>query len=341
MIECVSPSASVSWYRYWHCRFLQRALGKELADSRETVVYAQCPVAARAALAARSGSHQRVVLAVHFQVSQADEWVHKGLIRRDGITFRNIREREQEVLAAVDGIVYVSKSARDDLLTWHDETGGRPWTIVPNFVAELDTTPPSILAADLVTVGGLEVTKNHRYLLDVLAAARDRGAVLTLDIFGKGPCRGELQRQVDRLHLRDQVRFRGFRSDVRHLLPGYSAYVHAAYSEVLPLAIIEALAAGLPIVAGAVGGIPELFDDGVEGRVWPLDDADKAARTVVDLLADDGARSRAAEAASERFHRQFDAGVVGPRLLACLTGAGSKDTATVVGGGAPILDPAW
>ncbi len=70
--------------------------------------------------------------------------------------------------------------------------------------------------------------------------------------------------------------------DVRDFLPGYRAYVHASYSESLPLAIIEAMAAGLPIVAGNTGGISELCDDGVEARFWPLDDPAQAAATLIE-----------------------------------------------------------
>ena len=52
------------------------------------------------------------------------------------------------------------------------------------------------------------------------------------------------------------------------------------------MAIIEAMAAGLPIVAGNIGGISELYDDGVEARFWPLDDAAKATATLIGLLDD-------------------------------------------------------
>ena len=74
------------------------------------------------------------------------------------------------------------------------------------------------------------------------------------------------------------------------------------------------LAAGLPIVAGATGGIPEMVDEGVEGRFWPLDDAVAGARILVDLLDDEPTRSTTGAAALSRFHAGFDAAVVGPRL---------------------------
>ena len=127
-------------------------------------------------------------------------------------------------------------------------------------------------------------------------------------------------RQARSLGLEEQVRFRGFRPDVRDFLPGYRAYVHASYSESLPLAIIEAMAAGLPIVAGDIGGIRELCDDGVEARFWPLDDPARAAATLIDLLDCEPARLKAAHAARERFRRDFDADVVGPELRSFLLG---------------------
>jgi glycosyltransferase involved in cell wall biosynthesis len=164
----------------------------------------------------------------------------------------------------------------------------------------------------------LELVKNHRYLLDVLGEAKRAGRSLTLDIFGEGPCRKDLLRQAASLGLEEQVRLRGFRRDMREFLPGYRAYVHASYSESSSLAIMEAMAAGLPIVAGNIGPISELCDDGVEGRFWPLDDPAQAAATLIDLLDCEPTRAMAAKAASERFHRDFDADTIAPRLLSFL-----------------------
>ena len=139
-------------------------------------------------------------------------------------------------------------------------------------------------------------------------------------MFGEGPCRKDLLQLTRSLDLTDQVRFRGFRPDVRDFLPRYRAYVHASYSESLPLAIIEAMAAGLPIVTGDIGGISELCDDGVEARFWPLDDPAKAAAMLTGLLDSERARLAAASAASDRFRRDFDATVIGPRLRSFLLG---------------------
>ena len=93
-LRLCSRSAGVAWYRHWHSVFLTRALRRSLAGIGDCVVYAQDPPATRSALKARQGPHQRVALAVHFRISQADEWADKQEIERDGAVYREIRELE-------------------------------------------------------------------------------------------------------------------------------------------------------------------------------------------------------------------------------------------------------
>ncbi len=327
-LERCSPPASVVWYRHWHEVFLYQALRRTLAGAGDSVIYAQCPVAARAALRARR-PNQRVVMAVHLRISQADEWADKQLIARDGTVFRAIRQLERQVIPQVDGLVFVSGWARDALLNWLPEAATVPYAVVDNFVAPLQAEPRQEPLGDLVTTGNLEIVKNHRFLLQVLAEAKRAGQQLTLDIFGEGPLRKDLTRQADALGLEGQVRLRGFRRDVRDFLPRYRAYVHASYSESSSLAIIEAMAAGLPIVAGNIGPISELCDDGVEARFWPLDDAARAASVLIDLVNCERERQKAASAAAERFRRDFDADRVAPRLISFLRGTPLRAPTTI------------
>jgi glycosyltransferase involved in cell wall biosynthesis/SAM-dependent methyltransferase len=318
LLEQVSGAASVVWYRHWHEFFLRQALEHELARVDEAVVYAQGPLEARAALRARRGAHQRVVMAVHFHESQADEWVAKNFITRGGAVFRAIRELESEVIPQLDGIVYVSGSARDNLLGWLPEAAAIPSAVIHNFVEARPAARQPRIVGDLVTVGGLEHAKNQRFLIEVVAEVKKAGRTLTLDLFGDGPCRRDLARLARARGVDDQVRFRGFRSDVRDLLPGYRAYVHSSLCETGPLAIIEAMAAGLPILAGQVGGIPELFEAGLEGRFWPLDDPAKAAAILVDLLDSDTEHGRARAAAIDRHRHHFDSELLAPELWSFL-----------------------
>jgi glycosyltransferase involved in cell wall biosynthesis len=155
---------------------------------------------------------------------------------------------------------------------------------------------------------------------------------MTLDIFGDGPLRKDLVRQAHTLGLEGQIRFRGYRQDVRDFLPRYRAYVHASHSESSSLAIIEAMSAGLPIVAADIGPIAELCDDGVEARFWPLDDAVQAARMLMDFLSSESARAEASAAARERFRSDFDASVIAPRLVSFLLGS----SCTASAGDAPV-----
>ena len=321
--RCGATAASVAWYRYSHERFLYWALRQALARPGPCVIYAQDPLAARAAIRARRGRHQRVVLAVHFRISQADEWVDKGLIKRGGAVFRGIRQLEREVVPQVNGLMYVSHWAESALLSWLPEAAQVPSTVLDNFVSAAPSEAAGEPLGDLVTMGHLEPVKNHRYMLNVLAEARRAGRTFTLDVYGEGPLGKELLRQTASLGLDGQVRFRGFRSDVRGLLPGYRAYVHASYSESSSLAIIEAMAASLPIVAASIGPISELCDDGVEARFWPLDDAKAAAGILIDFLDSEPDRLKAASAARERFQREFNADVIVPQLHAFLFGSQS------------------
>jgi glycosyltransferase involved in cell wall biosynthesis len=318
VLHRISRPAGVAWYRYWHEVFLRRALRRHLATAGPCVVYAQGPPEARAALRARRGSHQRVVLAVHFRTSQADEWADKNDITRGGAVFRAIRRTERRVLPRVDGLVYVSDWARRAVLGWLPEARPVPSAVIGNFVAPLEPEPHPEPKADLVTTGNLDLVKNHRFLLTVLAQARRRGQKLTLDIYGQGPCRRDLEQQIQNLELEQQVRLRGFRADLREFLPGYRAYVHASYSESSSLAIMEAMAAGLPVVAGDIGPLSELCDEGVEGRFWPLDDPARAAQVLLGLLDSESERVTAGRAARERFRRDFDATVMGGRLVSFL-----------------------
>jgi glycosyltransferase involved in cell wall biosynthesis len=323
-IEPLSSEASVAWYRWWHYLFLRRALRHRLAGESAAVVYAQCPLSALAALEARRGPDQRVIMTVHFQISQADEWVTKGEIRRDGRVFKAIRLLERRVLPQLDGIVYLSRSTQENLTGWLGEVRAVPSVRIPNFVFATRSEPPAERVADLVTIGGLELFKNHHFLLEVLAEANQLGRRYSLDVMGVGPRLGELERLAADLGVDAQVRFLGFRPDAESLLSGYAAYVHASTSESFCLAIVEAMAAGVPVIAGAVGAIPELFEPALEGRFWPLDDPMAAARILIDLMDDPELRVEMGLAGRARFERQFAADVVGPALFDFLgTPAGS------------------
>ncbi len=314
LIEPFSPSLAVRWYRTGHGTLLRSVLAQRLADGAPCTLYAQCPVSAAAALTARASPRQKVVMAVHFNVSQADEWVQSGRIPRCGQDFYAIRAFEARWLPQVNALVFVSRFMRDVLLERLPMLARVPHAIVPNFVA--DPGEPTLVGAigagaseafdaDLVSIGTLEPRKNQAAQLEIVAAAHRAGSPLTLTLVGDGPDRAMLEARAAALGIADAVRFAGYVPDAARLLARHRALLHTARIENLPVAPIEALAAGRPIVAVPAGGTGELFDEGVEGLALPADDPHAAAALITDLLADPtrlAAMGRAARARHAARH---------------------------------------
>lgn len=315
--------SSVWWYRHWHYVFLKRALKRLCADGRARVLYAQCPLSAKAALEARVCEAQRVAMAVHFNVSQADEWADKGMLRKGGEYYRAIRLLERAVLPRLDGLVFVSRFMRDTLAEAIPEIARVPSAVIPNFIP----LPPEARdkSRDLISIGTLEPRKNQEYLIRMVAAAKAQGRAVSLTVVGDGPDRGRLEALARELGVAGQIDFAGFRPNAAELISAHRAYCHAARIENLPLTLIESLGCGVPALAAPVGGIPEIFSDGVEGLYWDLDDPAAGARKALRLLDDARFRASAGAAGRQRFAEQFEAKVAASRLRAFLCGLSNQN----------------
>lgn len=313
LVERVDGDSGVWWYRRWHGHYLAQALRESLSSAPSpAVIYAQCPVAADAALRVRS--NEPVVMAVHFNISQADEWVDKGQIRRDGSLYHSIRRFEVEVLSRLDGLVHVSEFMRSVLEERIPAVRDVPSQVIPNCVglSPRPTTPPT---RDLVTVGSLEPRKNHGYLLEVLALAAARGHRYTLTVVGDGPDRGFLRSRARALGVDDLVHFAGHQHDVPAVLARHRLYCHVSRMESFGIAVAEAMAVGLPVLATPVGGVPEVVRAlGADGT-WPLDRASEAAERLVRLMSDPSRRARMGRVARTTAQERFSSEVQVPRLL--------------------------
>lgn len=320
LIDPLSKPASVWWYNRWHGHFLEQALREHLRNGVPCVIYAQDPSSAEAALRARSSPRQRVVMAVHFNISEADEWVGKGMIGHCGRLYHAMRARELDIIGQLDGLVFVSEFMRRELVARGLSITRIPYVVVPNFVADPGIEPSPEPEADLISIGSLEPRKNQGYLLDVVAAARAQGTPLRLTLVGDGPTRQELERKARRLRVADLVRFTGYVANAAQLLNRHRAYVHAALLENMPLTLVEALARGVPVFAPAVGGIPEIFEDGVQGRILPLDNAAAAAGGLIEWMKTPERMAQAGEQARRRFLERFQMQAAIKRLTDFLSG---------------------
>lgn len=165
--------------------------------------------------------------------------------------------------------------------------------------------PPPRSETGLVvgTVGRLVPGKGHAVLLEAFAQL---GGVPTLRVIGDGPERAALGAQVERLGLTDGVQFLGFQSDVPAAMAALDMFVLAStHTEVLPLVVMEAMAAGCAVVATAVGGVPEIVEDGHSGLLVPPGDAEALAASLRRLAADPALRATLGRAARERVRGRF------------------------------------
>lgn len=117
----------------------------------------------------------------------------------------------------------------------------------------------------LVTTGSLVKKKNHAFLVAVMAGLKKTGKTFRLDVLGNGPLRGELEKLRDDSGLRNEIFFHGNVDDVHQYLQAAHVYVHAATYEPFGLAMVEAMASGLPVVCLDGEGNRPLIEEGGNG----------------------------------------------------------------------------
>ncbi|WP_440224150.1 glycosyltransferase [Dokdonella sp. MW10] len=146
-------------------------------------------------------------------------------------------------------------------------------------------------------VGRLVALKNHAAMLEAMPLLARAHPDVHLVLLGDGPLAAPLREQAAALGIASRVVFAGARSDIADLLPALDVFALPSRTEGLSIALLEACASRLAIVATAVGGNPEIVADGATGRLVPTDDASALATAVGALLADAGQRARFGAAA--------------------------------------------
>lgn len=189
-----------------------------------------------------------------------------------------------------DRVVAVSEAVADFLIGTYGYPRERIEVIHNGWLGSpAQRTRPGV---DFLSVSHLRREKGHHVLLEAFALVRERAPASRLRLLGDGPLRPDLERHAYALGISDGVEFTGAVEDVWAHLAEARVAVLPSLTEPQGIAVLEALAAGCPLVASRVGGIPEMVDHGRNGHLVPPGDAPALAGAMLRLHGDDQLRVR-------------------------------------------------
>lgn len=166
------------------------------------------------------------------------------------------------------------------------------------YFAQPDKEPPR-----LIMVARFEEQKDHKTLLEALSELKD--LPWQLELVGDGPLRSEMDRLGEKFGIKHRIDFVGAVDDVVQRLAKAQIFVLTSRWEGFPRSILEAMRAGLPVVASDVGGVAEAVDDGVSGFVVPRGDVEALKQRLQRLLLDPELRKSMGTNGRQRFEREF------------------------------------
>jgi glycosyltransferase involved in cell wall biosynthesis len=211
-----------------------------------------------------------------------------------------------EGLAAkyTDTIIVVSEADRRLASRYRIERSGRI-VVIRNGIPDVPwrANPAEGNPVRVVMVARFAPPKAQDQLLRALAPVKDRRWVLQL--VGDGPTRTSAERLADRLGMSDRVMFLGERTDVAELLAQSHVFVLASNWEGFPLTVLEAMRAGLPVVASDVGGVDEAVVDGETGFLVPRGNIEALRERIVRLIQSPALRLSMGKAGRMRYEQQF------------------------------------
>ena len=231
-----------------------------------------------------------------------------------------------------DAVVAPSRVTANEL---ESDYGCRVAAVIANGIRPLDLPPrpPAEPGVEVLYAGRLRTRKAVAVLIEAFARVHDQTPNARLRLAGDGEQRPALEAQVRQLGLAEAVHFAGAVPHDR--MPGlYAAadiFCLPSLYEGFPLAILEAMAAGLPVVATRVAGNPEAVEDGVHGRLVEVEDVAALAAALLDLIEDDEGRRRMGRQARQRVDQEFSIERIGAtyrELWEELAGPGAGSTST-------------
>ncbi|ETX27781.1 glycosyltransferase [Roseivivax isoporae] len=251
-------------------------------------------------------------------------------IHGPGIFFAPERWRIDEKAARAAFVACISDYARAQLMCFAaPEHWGRLHVVHCGVTPDIYAGGPRGRGADLLFVGRLARVKGVALLLRAVAALAERVPDLHLTLIGDGPDRAGLEAEARALGIAERCTFLGYRgqAEVAEALGHADLFVLPSFAEGVPVVLMEAMAAGLPVVTTRIAGVPELVEDGVSGLLVAPGDAGRLADALARLLADPGERARMGAAGRARVAAEHDAAIEAARLAALFEGyaAGRRD----------------
>lgn len=173
--------------------------------------------------------------------------------------------------------------------------------------------------------------KGHRVLLEAVAQVVRKRQDVLFPVIGDGELRGELQQQAAQLGIEGSLRFLGFQDNLQELYPAFDVYCHSSLemaAEAFPIAILRALATGLPVVCTEVGGIRQMVREGMSGHLVPPDRPDLLADALLHVIGDRELRTSMGRASFQLFSEKFHASAMAENVeVVYLRAAGMGGTA--------------
>ena len=223
-------------------------------------------------------------------------------------TVHNSWQKHAMIMKLGHRVIAVSDAVRDDMIS-RGVPASRIETVLNGTIgtarrpAGTAPAPVTLAHPNVVTVAGMYVRKGIADLIEATALVRERVPAVTTYLLGDGPDRAHFEQLARDRGLGGSVVFLGFRSDAELVMKQADVFVLASHADPNPLVIPEARAAGLPIVATRVDGIPESLDGGKAGLLVPPRAPDALANAIAGLLLDPEQRDRLRAATSRNLER--------------------------------------
>lgn len=191
----------------------------------------------------------------------------------------------KKVLVRAQTVIAVSSPVANFLGQFIDKNKIK---IIPNAI-DFDAPASRPHPAEMIigNIGSLNSAKGQRYLIEAFSAISKKFPEAKLEIVGDGPFEERLKNQAQTLDLDDKIKFLGRREDIAPIIKRWSVFALPSISETFGIAILEAFASMIPVVASRVGGVVDIIENGENGVLVPAKNPQALSKEIIEILGND------------------------------------------------------